>query len=176
MKQLKYLVLIFIVACSSSKVIYDYDETTNFNKYKTFNFFEDVGKGISQLNIKRITDKITENLESKGMRFSENPDIYINVISNKKASTKRSKIGIGLGTGGRNIGFGISGGIPIESKKINEELLIDFVESKENKLIWQGISNNEVHEKSSPEEKRIYYKEVINKTLVNYPPKKTSKN
>ena len=170
MKQLKYFLLIFIVGCSSTKVVYDYDSKTNFTVYKTFNFFGDAGKGLNELDVKRITSEITKELEQKGMTLSENPDMYINIVSNKNTSTKRNRIGIGLGSGGRNVGFGISGGIPIESKKINEELIVDFVASKNDELLWQGILNSEMKERSSPEEKEARYKKVIGKLLENYPP------
>lgn len=172
MKYLKLIFLFFFISCSSSKVIYDYDETTNFTQYKTFDFFEDAGKGLSQLDIKRVTNEVTKSLKSKGMFMSNTPDMYINIISKKKVLASRSSVGIGLGTGGRNVGFGISGGIPIGSKKINEELLIDFVDGKTNQLIWQGISNNKLKENASPDDKRVYYGKVIIKMLSNYPPKK----
>ncbi|CAM1361445.1 conserved exported protein of unknown function [Tenacibaculum soleae] len=172
MKQIKYLLLIVLLGCSSAKVAYDYDSQTNFTAYKTFNFFGDAGKGLNELDVKRITNEITKGLQQKGMTLSENPDMYVNIISNKNTSTKRNRIGIGLGSGGRNVGFGISGGIPIESKKINEELIVDFVASKNDELLWQGVLNGEMKERSSPQEKKAHYKKVIEKILMNYPPKK----
>ena len=171
MKQLKYLFLIFIVGCSSSKVIYDYDSKTDFKVYKTFNYFEDAGEGLNELDVKRITDELTNGLQQKGMKLSEDPDMYINIISNESKKIDRSTIGIGMG-GGRNVGFGISGGIPIGSKKMNQKLIIDFVKSENDELLWQGISNEAIKERTTPEEKLMHYKKVIEKILMNYPPKK----
>ncbi|MCG8795256.1 DUF4136 domain-containing protein [Tenacibaculum finnmarkense] len=62
--------------------------------------------------------------------------------------------------------------MPIGSKKINEQLTIDFVASKNNELLWQGIANTKINEKRTPTEKVAHYKKVIGKILVNYPPNK----
>ena len=172
MKYYKYFFLLIIIGCASSKVVYDYDSQTDFSQYKTFNFFEDAGKGLNELDVKRVTYEITTALEAKGMRLAETPDLYINIMSNEQVSANRNRIGIGIGSGGRNVGFGISGGIPIESRKINQQVTIDFVESEKNQLIWQGIANSELNEKTSPEERRAYYQKLIQKILSNYPPKK----
>ncbi|WP_428740894.1 DUF4136 domain-containing protein [Tenacibaculum sp.] len=174
MKYYRYLFLLVVIGCSSSKVVYDYDSQANFSSYKTFNFFEDAGKGLNELDVKRVTNELTTSLEAKGMQLAENPDIYINILSSERPSINRNTIGLGIGSGGRNVGFGISGGIPIESRKINQQLTIDFVESKNNQLIWQGIANSEIKEKTSPEERKVYYQKLIQKIVSNYPPKKAS--
>ncbi|TYP97992.1 uncharacterized protein DUF4136 [Tenacibaculum adriaticum] len=172
MKKLKYLLLLTIVACSSPKVVYDYDSKMNFNQYKTFDFFEDAGKGLNELDLKRITAEISQNLNKKGLRHSNTPDFYINILSKTREVQSRNTVGIGVGGGRRNVGFGISGGIPISSKKLNQQLTIDFVESKENQLIWQAILESEINEQTSPQERDVHYKKIIGKILAGYPPKK----
>ena len=171
MKQLKYLLLIIIMSCSSTKVVYDYDSKTNFDIYKTFNFFEDAGKGLSELDVKRITNELTIGLQEKGMKLSDTPDLYINILSKQSEVVNRNTIGLGIGGGG-NVGFGISGGIPIGRKKVNQQLTIDFVTNKNDELLWQGIVNSEIKERTNPTERLIHYKNVITKILLNYPPKK----
>ncbi|WP_369806298.1 DUF4136 domain-containing protein [Tenacibaculum finnmarkense] len=49
---------------------------------------------------------------------------------------------------------------------------MDFVASKNNELLWQGIANTKINEKRTPTEKVAHYKKVIGKILVNYPPNK----
>ncbi len=171
MKQLKYLLLILIVGCSSTKVVYDYDSKTDFGPYKTFNFFEDAGEGLNELDVKRVTNELTMGLQQKGMKLSDTPDLYINIFSKESKSVNRNTIGLGIGGGG-NVGFGISGGIPIGRKKINQQLTIDFVASKNNELLWQGIANGEIKERTNPKERVVHYQKVIEKILTNYPPKK----
>ncbi|MGB1041944.1 MAG: DUF4136 domain-containing protein [Tenacibaculum sp.] len=171
MKHLKYLFLLLLIGCSSTKVTYDYDNQINFKTYKTFNFFEDVGKGLSALDVKRVTSELAKILEQKEMRFSENPDILINIMVKESKVARRNTIGVGIGGGG-NIGIGISGGIPIGSRKINQELVVDFVEREDNQLIWQGIANSEHKESMKPKEKEVYYQNILAKIFKAYPPKK----
>ncbi|WP_435263899.1 DUF4136 domain-containing protein [Tenacibaculum sp. nBUS_03] len=171
MNKLKFFFLFLFISCSSSRVIYDYDTKTDFKRFKTFNFFDDIGKGLNELDIKRISQKIVENLNTKGIKLSENPDFYVNFFSAERESTNRNTIGVGIGGGG-NVGFGISGGIPIGRKKINQILTIDFVEATSNELIWQSEINSELSERSSPSEKNTHYSQIIKKSFTNYPPKK----
>ena len=172
MKHLKYLFLFIIIACSSPRVVYDYDTQTNFSEYKTFDFFEDAGKGLNELDKKRIQNSVEKALIAKGMQYSSTPDIYINIVSKQVAVENNNTVGVGIGSGGGNVGFGISTGIPIGGKKINQQLTIDFVEAKKDALIWQGIAEKAIKEKTSPEDREIYFNEVVEKTLSKYPPKK----
>ncbi|WP_299103652.1 DUF4136 domain-containing protein [uncultured Tenacibaculum sp.] len=171
MKYFKLLGILLLVGCASVNVVSDYDSKTNFKQYATFLFYEDAGKGLNELDVKRIEREIVSGLESKGMRVNEAPTMYVNIVSEERVSENRNTIGVGIG-GGRNVGFGISGGIPIGGRKIQQQLVIDFVDAKTNELIWQGIANTEVKERTSPEEREQHYKKVIHKILEQYPPKK----
>ena len=70
-------------------------------------------------------------------------------------------IGIGLGSGGINGGFGVYGGIPIGGKKLNEEFTIEFVNAENNTLFWEAILNSTIKEKRKPEQKALHFKEII---------------
>ena len=172
MKNLKYLFLALLMGCSTSKVMTDYDDDINFTEFKTFAFFEDVGKGLNELDIKRATLIMTTELNKLGLQESETPDFFINIISNITEVNNTNTIGIGVGSGGRNGGFGVSGGIPIGGKKMNEELIVEFVNANDNTLFWEAILNSTIKEKRKPEEKEIHFQEIITKILEKYPPKK----
>lgn len=107
----------------------------------------------------------------KPLEEAENPDLFINVISKISEAQNNNTIGIGIGSGGNNGGFGISGGIPIGGKKLNQELIIEFVNAKTNEIVWEGILNSKIKEERKPEEKELHFQEVIQKILEKYPPK-----
>lgn len=172
MKRFLLLISILLVGCSSNKVVFDYDNSINFNNYKTFDFFEDAGEGLSELDVKRIKSELTEQLLVKGISQKENPDFYINFLANTKEETSRNSIGIGLGSGGSNVGFGVSGGIPIERNKLVQELTVNFVKNENNDLIWQSIAKGVLKEQTTPEERDDYYKKIITEVIKGYPPKK----
>jgi hypothetical protein len=172
MKYLKFLLLFFFISCATPKVVYDYDVNTNFSDYKTYDYFEDAGEGFSELDIKRIIGEIDIILKEKGIERSNTPDFYINFIVKTKPVTSRNTVGVGVGGSGRNVGWGISGGIPLNSNKIRQLITVDFVESKDNKLFWQGVLESEIKESTTPQERDVYYKKVFEKILSGYPPKK----
>ncbi|MFY0603646.1 MAG: DUF4136 domain-containing protein [Flavobacteriaceae bacterium] len=171
MKFFKLILMLLLVGCTSSKIVYDYDVKLDFNKFQTFNFYDDVGEGLNELDVKRILSVIEKELLFKGFKKSETPDFLINFTSLKTALEENNNVGIGIG-GGRNVGFGISGGINLGGKKINEELTIEFVNAKNNQLFWQGISNKKIREKIKPEAREIYVKEIVKKIFEKYPPQK----
>ena len=172
MKNVTYLFLVLLMSCSTSKVITDYDNTANFPSLRTYAFYEDVGKGLNELDVKRVTSIMNTELSKLGIQPSENPDFFINIISKTTEVTNNNSIGIGVGSGGRNGGFGISGGIPIGGKKLNEEFIVEFVNSKNDTLFWEAILNSKINEKRKPEEKELHFQEIIKKILEKYPPKK----
>ena len=168
MKSLKYLFfIVFIISCSTSKVLVDYDEKSNFANYKTFGFYKNIGEGLNEFDINRVEEVIVFEMQQNGFTESEKPDFRIDFKSKLTEEDNRTRLGIGLGNGG----FGVSGGIPIGSKKMIEELKIDFVDAKSEQLFWQGLLKSKVREKRKPEEKELHFKVVISKILSNYPPK-----
>ena len=172
MKSMRYFFLCLLVSCSSAKVISDYDSQTDFSAYKTYAFFEDTGNGLNELDIRRLQNAIKSQLALQGFKEVENPDVFINFISKKEEVQNKNTIGVGIGGGGGNVGFGVSGGIPIGGKRIIEEITIELVAAKTDHLIWQGVLASRLKSKTTPEKRNILLKEVAQKILMTYPPKK----
>lgn len=172
MKKAGYFILLLVFAnCTTSKVVVDYDSEVNFSQFSSFNFYEDVGAGLNELDVKRVTTIITNTLKVKGLEISDNEEVLINVVVKLSEARNNNTIGVGIGSGGRNGGFGISGGIPIGGNKLNELFKIELVNAKTDNLIWEGTLNSTIKEKRSPEEKEIHYKNVVVQILNEYPPK-----
>ncbi len=167
---LRIIALFLIMGCSSSKVVYDYDTKTDFSKYTTYYFFDDVGDGLNELDVKRFTRSIEGVLDSLQIRKSEKPSFFINVIS-EKSDVVGDDIGVGIGGGGRNVGIGISTGISLGGKKINERITLEFVDSDSNTLFWQGILDVKVREKIKPQDRVVLVDKMVKKILSKYPPK-----
>lgn len=175
MKSLRVLLVLLFASCATNFVMVDYKDNVDFTKYKTFNFYEDLGKDLNQFDKNRIRNALTYSLEKRGLEISENPDFLINVIVNF-SNVDNSNVNIGFGSGGRNGGFGISGGIPIGSNKVNEEFILEFVDAKTDSLFWEGILNTKIDKIRKPEMKELHYSKVAETILKKYPIKKTSKN
>ena len=114
---------------------------------------------------------MNSKLQQLGFSSFANPDFFINIKSKTSELQNNNTIGIGLGSGGINGGFGVSGGIPIGGKKLNEEFTIEFVNAENNTLFWEAILNSTIKEKRKPEQKALHFKEIISKILEKYPPR-----
>lgn len=163
---------LLLTSCGSSRVNYDYDLNKDFSTYKSFNFYPSMNSRMSQLDEERIMRNIETYLQSRGFVLSDSPDFYVNFYGNQYTQNSNAgNIGVGVGSGGRRSGIGISGGIPIRSSKLKEELVIDIIDTGNKTMIWNAIYNSSVPT-NSPEAKNAYYREKIAKMLSNFPPKK----
>ena len=158
------------MGCSSSKVMTDFDNAINFSDFKTFSFYEDIGQGLNELDVNRVISALKLEMKQRTFQEVENPDFFINITSKISENQNRNSIGVGLGNGG----FGLSGGIPIGGKKLNEEFVIEFVNAKTDQVIWEGILNSKIKEKRTPEQKELHFNEIIKKILDTYSPKNNS--
>lgn len=171
MKNLKYLFVFFLFGCSVSKVIYDYDVKTNFSNYKSYDFFEDFGENLNDLDVKRFQSALNFRLDSLDLKKSTRPDFFIHLISDKRENNNGNNVGVGVG-GGTNVGVGISTGISFGGNKTVETFMLDFVDAKTNKLFWQASIDVQRKENLKPKERIELVNTVIEKMLAKYPPKK----
>ncbi|SHM78692.1 DUF4136 domain-containing protein [Polaribacter sp. KT 15] len=167
MKAVKFILLFLVFGCSSSKVVSDYDSNTTYSKYKTFNFYEDNGDNLNDFDITRITNYITLVLKDNFLEQDKLPDFFI--YFDTQTATVRNNKSISIGLGNRNVG--VSGGIPIGNHKINEKLIIKFIDADTNDLVWEGSLESKISKNRTPEQREAHLKEVISKILQKYPPK-----
>jgi hypothetical protein len=170
-RKIFYLFVLILMSCSTSKVVVDYDSEINFSNFNTYYFYDDVGEGLNELDVKRVIKAFNLELKLKGFQEVENPDFYVNVIVNITEIQNNNTIGIGIGSGGNNGGFGISGGIPLGSKKFNELFTVEFVNAKTKTIFWEARLNTSVRQNRTPEEKTVHFQKIIKKILEKYPPK-----
>ncbi|HMC00309.1 MAG TPA: DUF4136 domain-containing protein [Flavobacteriaceae bacterium] len=171
MKKFQILILgLIISACSPIRVNYDFEKTTDFSVYKTYNYYIDMQTGLNELDNKRLFHAIENQLNLKGISLSDNPDFLINVKSSEYQETQNSSVGVGVGGGGRNVGGGVSIGIPIGQSNINRQIIIDFVDENKNGLFWQAISESSFNPNSSPDVKEQKLNEIVAKIFSEYPP------
>ena len=172
MHKIRYFFLLLLISCSSSKVVTDYDDNTNFTQYKTYAFFDDIGAGLNEFDINRAADALFTEMEILGFKEVEKPSFYVNIKVKTAVPKVTNTIALGLGSGGMNGGFGVSGGTPIGKKKVDEEIRLEFVDAKTNTLFWVGILTSTINEKRKPAERVVYFKEVMHKIMQSYPLKK----
>lgn len=173
MSRLLSLVLIGVLAisCSSVQVVTDYDKTVNFGQYKTFNVKPPEGfdnhvdpEKINRRNVDAIISNIKQQMTSKGYVESAEPDLWISFYV--KVDTKQELRATNYGFyGGSPYYYGGYYGYGTSYTDVNVveftegTLIIDLVDAKENKLVWQGVG------KKTIDENKIDHSDDIRKTV-----------
>lgn len=170
-KLLVLLVSITLTSCASIYVNYDYERQTDFTKYKTYNYYSDINTGLSELDTKRLLDALDEALSLKGLTLSDTPDFFIDITSSEFQSNQRNSVGVGVGGSGRNVGGGISIGLPIGQPKLRRQIVFDFHDENGVGLFWQAISESGYNPNAAPEQKEARIKAIVEKVLKGFPPK-----
>lgn len=132
-----WVLAFFVISCNTVQVTYDFDKTTDFNTYKTYNFHQN---GIDKLELndldkRRILSAIEANLAMKGFTKSETPELFINVLASSK-----DKVNIDNGYYGGYYG-GYWGGPSRVYQYTSGTIIIDIVDNQKNILIWQGAGS-----------------------------------
>ena len=172
MKYLKITILtLVIVSCAPIRVNYDFDKSTDFTKYKTYNYYADMKTGLSDLDTKRFLDALDYKMQARGFSLAKEPDFFIDIKSSEFQTAQRNTVGVGVGGGGRNVGGGVSIGIPLGQSGVNRQITIDFVDENGKGLFWQAVSESSYNPNASPENREARLNAILDKILVNYPPK-----
>ncbi|MDR2205520.1 MAG: DUF4136 domain-containing protein [Flavobacteriaceae bacterium] len=172
----KYLLLTatFIVlgltSCSPFQVRSDYADTANFNDYKTYKLRIDDLK-LNDIDKDRVLNEISKQLQTKGLTSGENPDLIVNIKANhKKITDIESSRPYGMWGWGGPFGWGIGMNRTWTSNYNEGALIIDLVDAKTQKLVWQGIGSG--ISVDSPKSKQKQIPEIIAEIMANYPPQK----
>ncbi|TYB79322.1 DUF4136 domain-containing protein [Bizionia myxarmorum] len=168
MKIFQALILALLLTSCGVSVNYDYEKGTDFTQYKTYNYFDNMETGLSELDSKRFFEVLDTSLQSKGFVLSETPDFIIDVKSRTFQTPQSSSVGMGVGSGGG----GVSVGIPIGQNSVSRRIILDFVDANNQQLFWQGVSSEPSAPANSPEARSAQFQKVVLKLLEKYPPKK----
>ena len=164
------LLLTLVCACGTTKVNYDYDKQVDFTSYTTYNYYPEMKTGLSPLDTKRLLNAVDAEMKAKGLTLNESPDFFINIESNSFEKAQNNSVGVGLGGGGRNVGGGLSVGIPMGGPKMEREIRFDFVDNEKDKLFWQAESQSPFKENLNPEAREEKLKALAAKVFAKYPP------
>ncbi|MDO5656111.1 MAG: DUF4136 domain-containing protein [Flavobacteriaceae bacterium] len=162
--------LFAFTSCNTVRVTSDYDRSANFDQYKSFAFHQ---KGLADLKMndldkRRVVEAITQSLQSKGMStaaYETAADIIINISANNKTRVNIEPWydpwwGWGPMWGG--------------SQRVNQykegTLILDFIDRRQNTLVWQGVGQG--LNVSDIERKAEKIPVAVQEILAKYPPKK----
>jgi hypothetical protein len=162
-------VSLIISSCNSIHVAADYDRSVNFSSFNSFGFFEEGIKKvkISDLDKRRILNAIENELISKGLKKSDNPDLLVNIITKERKEVNIYNQNFGLWGWGWGPTFGLNQ--TNISDSTNGTLFIDLIDNNKKELVWQGIGDGYLSTRMDRKNERII--EFVESILEKYPPK-----
>lgn len=171
MRHIVLLVVSYLlVSCSTVRVNYDYDKNTDFSNYGTYNYHPHMRTGLTELDEKRLVNLMDITLQIKGMVYSEEPDFLIDITSEYFQNPQNTAVGVGVGGTGRNVGGGLSVGIPVGQKSLQRQIHFKFIDAERVQLFWEGVGESAFKENIPPVEREQKLMELVDKVLSKYPP------
>lgn len=163
---------LLLASCNSPRAVYDYDPQAQFSQYDTYNIFPEFNSGLSQLDEQRLLNSLEKALQEEDLTEATNPNLYVNVYTEEFWEPSRNSLGVGVGGTGRNVGVGISGGIPLGAADTYLKLTFDFINVENDALVWQAVVESPFDFNANPEERQKRFDRIVEKALKGYPPGK----
>lgn len=154
-----------LISCSSVAVKSDFDATTNFAQYKTFDFMPHRSTpGGNPFNDKRVEAAIEQELTAKGLQkqTTGKPDLFVAYHTNVKDKIDVDTYGYRYGRYGRRVGT-----YTTVQKYQQGTVVVDLVDAKEKELVWRGWAKGEASDSVAKEK----IDDTIAEILAKYPPK-----
>jgi hypothetical protein len=165
--------LVFLTSCGPQlTVTNDYDHTANFSQFHTFKIvkLEQQYQALSQFNQTRIINAVNAQMVAKGFTPSETPDLLVNITSILKNQKELVANSYGYGGGYRPYAWGggnMSTTVNVQNYTAGS-LIIEVANASTQKLLWEGIGNQDIDAPSSNPEKAI--NSAVLRIMASFPP------
>jgi hypothetical protein len=164
------VILVGMMACSSTRVATDYDQDADFSQYKTFQWIPHKPKVAPRRSLdhalteKRIKSSAESALALKGITRADGgePDFLIAFHIGAQNQVDVTTYGYRYGPRGRRWGR------HVDVQRYKEgTLILDFVDRQTKQLFWRGTAVDAVYR---PEDLGDKLNQAVGKILEKYPP------
>lgn len=172
---------LLLVACSPSvKVRSDTDPGVNMSKFKTYDFFSQLGvegENYSNLLGQHFRDAIFDQMTARKFSVSGSPELRINVSIGAKdkvrVNTYQDPYVYGgyygrYGYGYHGSPYGYGGTRTTVHQYTEANVYIDMVDSSEHKLVWQGVATFTVTDKMQEQLRETVFN-TVDKIFAEFP-------
>jgi len=179
------LVLCAVLSGCKSTPNYDYDQSVNFSKIKTYAWIINHSTNTkpaefyqSEINKKRITTAIDNELLAKGLQkvAPDKADVLVNyhtaiVVKNERGLSNTHPYYWNFGHGFHSSHFGLNMRLSnIDSQYKAGSLVVDFI-NPNRELIWRGAKESRIVRRALPTERADKIKAMVANIMTNFPPK-----
>jgi hypothetical protein len=183
MKKLSLLAIALLLAVAQNAfgqdVRYNFDQSTDFSKFKTYKWVElkDAAQ-VNDITDKQIRDGIDAQLAAKGLTKtdSDSADLFVGyqaAVSQEKEFTSYSTdwgYGAGWGRGWYGSGMGSTTTTGQTSTIYIGQLAVDMYDSANKDLVWRGLASKTLDAKAKPDKQQKNLTKALTKLFKNYPP------
>ena len=171
-------------ACASGPTITsDYDPGVDFSNYTTYNYYNPMGienPNYSSILGQMFRDAIDDEMQARGYRLDENPDLLMNVSARLDDKTKVTTYNdpmygghggyYGYRSGFYDPWYGYGGGTTTRVSQYTEGTVnIDMVDIGQKRMVWEGVAIGKVDEEKTNAEVRLSIKSGVAEMFANYP-------
>lgn len=182
MKNIYYLLLagLFALACSGIKVVSDYDQTVDFSKQKSLEYYgwaDESDKIMNRFDKERIEKAFADEFRRRGIEVvQDNADIIVSlyIVTEQKTQTTASTTHMGGGYGGYyGYGPGYGWGTGHSTTTYHDydytegTLIVSVYDAKEKQLIWEGVGKGTIEENPKNADERV--KRAVAAIMAQYP-------
>ena len=184
---LPLVAVFFLTSCSTLSVNYDFNEQADFDSYKTYDWLPlpDNVK-VNELNRQRFIKAVNDNLGGKGFvlsgtqadfkiatHFGKDREIQVTDwgYSYAPVSYYRGRGYLHPAVATYPTGLSVSQRISVHEYE-KGTLVLDFIDTNDNTLIWRATAKAVINPSSSPSEQTKKINKAVETILESFPPKK----
>jgi hypothetical protein len=167
------LLLVGVSAAIAQDVTYNFDQGTDFAKFKTYKWVSiKNAQQVDDIAARQITATIDAELAKKGLikTDTDNADLYVGyqtaIGSQKQWNSYNTGWGYGPRWGGGGMATATSSTIRVG------QLDLDMYDSANKRLVWRGTVSKTLDPNAKPEKRQKNLDKAMAKLLKNYPPEK----
>jgi hypothetical protein len=166
--------ILLLIGCSSSKVT-RYDAGKNLADYKTYNYMKFKYSHYDSIpynekNYAFFIEEMDKNMKAKGLELSDDPNLIINVgvVVHQEEQTRETDVRTDMNyAGNRRYHW------EVEDQVVGVydvgDMTLDFVDVKENTLVWQAFAESMLSKNEQKMQKRIA--KSLEKVFAEFPSK-----
>lgn len=181
MKQILFVALIALLSISglafSQDVAYNYDQSADFAKYKSYKWVEIKGATHpDQLTDNQIRQALETELAKKGLTKVDNDSATLFIGYHVGVGQEKQINAYNMGGGPWGYGARWGGGMATATTStINiGQLVLDMYDPASKQLVWRGTASKTIDPNIKPDKRAKNLAKGAEKLLKNYPPKKKS--
>ncbi len=161
--------LAFVAAAAAQDVTSNFDQSTDFTRYKTYKWVEIPGglKG-DEILARQVTQAVDAQMAMKGFSKidSESADLYVGF----QMATSQERQLEAYGSGGLRWGGGFA--TATTSTLTIGSFSLDMYDSKAKQMVWRGVATKTLDPKASAEKIQKNIQKGVAKLLKDFPPKR----